>query len=75
MSFMPNERSYLKENSFIHSYTKSCALASVIFILNKRTDIISAPHALVYFCIVLFFVYFRNKEMVERVDFVQQRNE
>lgn len=34
-------------------------MASIIFVLDKKTDIISAPHALVYFGIVIFFVYFK----------------
>lgn len=41
------------------SYTKSCIVASIIFILDKKTEFISAPHALVYFGIVIFFVYFK----------------
>lgn len=41
------------------SYTKACLVASVIFILDKKTELISAPHALVYFGIVIFFVYFK----------------
>ncbi|KAK9685233.1 TRIC channel [Popillia japonica] len=40
-------------------YTKSCIVASIIFILDKKTELISAPHALVYFGIVIFFVYFK----------------
>nr|CAD7394244.1 unnamed protein product [Timema cristinae] len=39
--------------------TKACIVASIIFVLDKKTDIISAPHALVYFGIVIFFVYFK----------------
>ncbi|KAG8237639.1 hypothetical protein J437_LFUL013617 [Ladona fulva] len=39
--------------------TKACLVASVIFVLDKKTDVISAPHALVYFGIVIFFVYFK----------------
>lgn len=34
-------------------------LASIIFVLDKKTDWISAPHALVYFGIVIFLVYFK----------------
>lgn len=34
-------------------------VASIIFVLDKKTDLISAPHALVYFGIVIFFVYFK----------------
>lgn len=39
--------------------TKACLVASVIFVLDKKTDLISAPHSLVYFGIVIFFVYFK----------------
>lgn len=41
------------------SPTKACIVASVIFVLDKKTEFISAPHALVYFGIVIFFVYFK----------------
>lgn len=44
---------------FIHSYTKASVVASIIFVLDKKTDLISAPHALVYFGIVIFLVYFK----------------
>jgi len=40
-------------------YTKASLVASIIFILDKKTELISAPHALVYFGIVIFFVYFK----------------
>ncbi|KAJ8717151.1 hypothetical protein PYW07_005724 [Mythimna separata] len=40
-------------------YTKASLIASIIFVLDKKTDLISAPHALVYFGIVIFFVYFK----------------
>ncbi|XP_057333416.1 trimeric intracellular cation channel type 1B.1 [Microplitis mediator] len=39
--------------------TKACMVASIIFVLDKKTDLISAPHALVYFGIVIFFIYFK----------------
>ena len=41
------------------SPTKACIVASMIFVLDKKTELISAPHALVYFGIVIFFVYFK----------------
>lgn len=44
---------------YFNSYTKASLVASIIFVLDKKTDIISAPHALVYFGIVIFFVYFK----------------
>ncbi|XP_052871792.1 trimeric intracellular cation channel type 1B.1 [Anopheles cruzii] len=40
-------------------YTKASLIASIIFVLDKKTDLISAPHALVYFGIVIFLVYFK----------------
>ncbi|KAJ6640060.1 Trimeric intracellular cation channel type 1B.1 [Pseudolycoriella hygida] len=40
-------------------YTKASVVASIIFVLDKKTDLISAPHALVYFGIVIFLVYFK----------------
>lgn len=43
----------------LFSYTKASLLASVLFVLDKKTDWISAPHALVYFGIVIFLVYFK----------------
>ncbi|XP_054723926.1 trimeric intracellular cation channel type 1B.1-like, partial [Uloborus diversus] len=44
--------------------TKACIAASIIFVLDKKTDIISAPHALVYFGIVIFFIYFKLSSML-----------
>lgn len=59
-------RRKLKKNLFIYyfyltsySYTKASLIASIIFVLDKKTDLISAPHALVYFGIVIFLVYFK----------------
>jgi len=46
------------------SATKASIAASVIFIIDKKTDWISAPHALVYFGIVIFFVYFKLSSML-----------
>ncbi|KAL2746994.1 trimeric intracellular cation channel type 1B1 [Vespula maculifrons] len=39
--------------------TKASMVASIIFVLDKKTALISAPHALVYFGIVIFLVYFK----------------
>jgi len=46
------------------SYTKASLVASIIFILDKKTELISAPHALVYFGIVIFFVYFKLSSII-----------
>jgi hypothetical protein len=39
-------------------------MAAAIFVLDKKTDLISAPHALVYLGIVIFFVYFKMSSML-----------
>ncbi|KAH7638564.1 trimeric intracellular cation channel type 1B.1 [Dermatophagoides farinae] len=39
--------------------TKASIGASVVFILDKKTDLISAPHSLVYLGVVIFFIYFK----------------
>jgi len=38
--------------------TKSCAIASILFILERK-GIVEAPHALIYFGVVIFFINFR----------------
>lgn len=45
-------------------YTKASVVASIIFVLDKKTDLISAPHALVYFGIVIFLVYFKLSSLL-----------
>lgn len=40
-------------------YTKASLVASIIFVLDKKTALISAPHSLVYLGIVIFLVYFK----------------
>jgi hypothetical protein len=47
------------ELSFLLSSTKASLLAALVFVIDKKTDLISAPHALVYFAVVIFFVYFK----------------
>lgn len=44
------------------SPTKASVAAALVFVLDKKTDLISAPHALVYFGIVIFFVYFKVRK-------------
>ena len=46
------------------SATKACIGAAIIFIIDKKTDWISVPHALVYFGIVVFFVYFKLSSLL-----------
>ncbi|XP_037556900.1 trimeric intracellular cation channel type 1B.1 [Dermacentor silvarum] len=44
--------------------TKACLVASVIFVLDKKTEFVSAPHALVYLGIVVFLLYFKLSAML-----------
>ncbi|XP_045131626.1 trimeric intracellular cation channel type 1B.1-like isoform X1 [Portunus trituberculatus] len=44
--------------------TKASIAAAIIFVLDKKTDLISAPHALVYFGICIFFVYFKLSSLL-----------
>ncbi|KAK7586138.1 hypothetical protein V9T40_004014 [Parthenolecanium corni] len=44
--------------------TKASIVASVIFVLDLKTDLISAPHAVVYFGVVIFFVYFKLSSLL-----------
>jgi len=44
--------------------TKASLLAALIFVIDKKTDLISAPHALVYFGVVIFFVYFKLSSLL-----------
>ncbi|KAG0410680.1 hypothetical protein HPB47_012203 [Ixodes persulcatus] len=46
------------------SPTKACIVAAVIFVLDKKTEFISAPHALVYLGIVVFLLYFKLSAML-----------
>ena len=46
------------------SSTKASLLAAFVFVIDKKTDLISAPHALVYFGIVIFFVYFKLSSLL-----------
>lgn len=39
--------------------TKASIAASILFIVDRKTDFISAPHSLVYFGVVIFLVYFK----------------
>jgi len=44
--------------------TKASILGALVFVIDKKTDLISAPHALVYFGVVLFFVYFKLSSLL-----------
>jgi len=44
--------------------TKASVVASLIFVLDKKTELIAAPHALVYFTLCIFFVYFKVSSML-----------
>lgn len=42
-----------------YSTTKACIIASVVFVLDIKSDLISAPHAFVYVFVIGFFIYFK----------------
>jgi len=44
--------------------TKASLLAALVFVVDKKSDLISAPHALVYFGVVIFFVYFKLSSLL-----------
>lgn len=44
--------------------TKASLAASVIFVLDKKTELISAPHALINFGVIIFFIYFKLSSML-----------
>ncbi|UYV66687.1 TMEM38B [Cordylochernes scorpioides] len=44
--------------------TKASLVASIVFILDRKTELISAPHALVYFGLLIFLVYFKLSSML-----------
>ena len=50
-----------KKNNFytFFSATKSSVVASAVFVLHKKTDLISAPASCVHLIIIIFFVYFK----------------
>ena len=48
----------------LFSATKASIGAAIIFILDKKTDLLAVPHALVYFGVVIFFVYFKLSSML-----------
>ena len=39
-------------------------MAAFVFVIDKKSDLISAPHALVYFGVVIFFVYFKLSSLL-----------
>lgn len=49
---------------FFFSATKASLAASILFIIDKKTDYISVPHSLIYFGIVIFFAYFKLSSML-----------
>ena len=49
----------LTKLSATFSASKSSAVAAAIFVLHKKTDLISAPASCVHLIIIIFFVYFK----------------
>lgn len=46
------------------SPTKAAIAASIIFIIDKKTDWISVPHSTVYLGVVSFFLYFKISSLL-----------
>lgn len=44
--------------------TKASLVTAVIFVIDKKTDLIAAPHALVYFGITIFLLYFKVSSLL-----------
>ena len=49
----------LDNGFFFCSATKASVVASAVFVLHKKTDLISAPASCVHLIIIIFFVYFK----------------
>ncbi|CAJ0948775.1 unnamed protein product, partial [Mesorhabditis belari] len=62
--WLPNHNEVLRP-AFV---TKASLVASVIFSLEKNSVYISAPHDLVYLCIVGFFIYFKLSSVILHVN-------
>lgn len=50
--------------SILFSPTKAAIAASIIFVIDKKTDWISVPHSTVYLGVVSFFVYFKISSLL-----------
>ena len=44
--------------TFFYSVSKGCVTASIVFLLERK-GLIQAPHAVIYFGVAIFFIYFR----------------
>lgn len=44
--------------------TKASISASIVFVLDKKTELVTAPHALVYLVVVIFLIYFKLSALV-----------
>ena len=52
-------KSILLTFDYLFSATKASVVASAVFVLHKKTDLISAPASCVHLIIIIFFVYFK----------------
>lgn len=48
--------------------TKASIATSILFLIDKKTDLITAPHSLVYFGVVIFLIYFRFSSLVFKIN-------
>ncbi|VDP04667.1 unnamed protein product [Soboliphyme baturini] len=44
--------------------TKACLAASLIFVVEKKTNLFAAPHEFVYFAVVVFLIYFKLSSLL-----------
>ncbi len=51
--------SFCDDQFFFLSATKSSIVAAALFVLHKKTDLISAPASCVHLSVIIFFVYFK----------------
>uniref|UniRef100_A0A915JKG6 Trimeric intracellular cation channel type B n=1 Tax=Romanomermis culicivorax TaxID=13658 RepID=A0A915JKG6_ROMCU len=45
-------------------YTKACVIASIMFVMEKKSTYINLPHEVVYFGVVIFLVYFKLSSLL-----------
>ncbi|CAI2324603.1 unnamed protein product [Caenorhabditis sp. 36 PRJEB53466] len=59
-TWMPSSHEILRP-SFT---TKACVIASLVLTLERHSMYVTAPHDLVYLCVVSFFVYFKLASLI-----------
>ena len=65
MFFFHGDGSHWTTYYYDFSASKSSAVAALLFVVHKKTDLISAPTSCVHLIIILFFVYFKILGIVD----------